>query len=852
MLKLPTPRNVRRILFIYCAMFTAAQSHGASSEYIDLPQQNLASALQSVGATMGVAVAFDPAVVGQHTAPAIRGNYAPDNALGVLLQDSGLELQQSFGGAYVVAAASAASTTATTSKRDSAPPVATQRIPVSEERSTVISIEEIIVTAQKRAQSLQDTPVAITALSSRDLAVRGIRNISNLAAIAPNVQVAPSPSNSNSKSTIAIRGSVTTNPAITWEPTVGVYLDGVFVSKAAGIAFNISDPERIEILRGPQGTLYGKNTMGGAVNIITKKPSDEFGGWMRIGYGNYNFHDFYGSMNFGSINIGEAGKFKSKLTLSRQDRDGFYENSMRYSTPISDPFGQPFLHNPNPVNSRDHNELKARAGRLDLLWQFGEDIDVRYVFDKNIDNNTPSKPQLTYFDPNDIAFGFALPAELSGYVISKNKNAKRSPSDAIIREPLKTVSHSFFIDYQAGSTPILGDVILKYLSNYRKLNYSVGLDLDGTPFEIFHNGRFQQTAQSGEYIQRSHEVQIIGSKERVDYVLGLYRFSEDADVVDPLLPFNQFIGPAAIINKTGNIGKQHAVFGQVDYRPMAEIFDDRVTLTVGARWTREKKSAYQSHLDPLSPPESSFSAHANDSWNNSIFTFIVTYNLSSDTNIYTKYAEGFKAGGFNSESENAADFKKGYNPEKVKSFELGLKSRFWEQRIQLNSAVFYNKESDLQLSVFHGGTNAASHVVNAGKSIKAGVELEAIVQVADDLRLFANYGYLHARYKEYMEEVEVTPGEFKIIDNKKNKDNPYAPHYIYNIGLEYDVMHGDWGRARLHVDYSYQDDYVAYANKPSNRTLRFDGFGILNTRLSIIEIPTSKMNFEFSVWGKIF
>lgn len=701
-------------------------------------------------------------------------------------------------------------------------------------------LEEVVVTAQKRVQSLQDTPIAITAFGTDELEQRGIRNIGDLAAMAPNVKISPMPSNT-AKATIAIRGAVTSNPAITWEPTVGIYLDGIFVGKYSGNVFNIMDLERIEVLRGPQGTLYGKNTMGGAVNVITRKPGEEFGGTLRAGYGNYDFWELYGSLDFGAVELGDAGKLKSKLTLSKQSRDGFYKNEARHAEPISDPFGDPSPHQPNPVSSRDHNELDTKVGRLDLLWEASDALDIRYVLDRVDNDNTPAKPQLTYFDPSDETFGFGLPPELAGYVLSKNRNARHSPADFDIYERFTSTNQSLFVDYQLGTLPVLGDVTLKYLGNHRKLDYKLNLDLDGTPFEIFHSGQ-----QREQYSQRSHEFQITGSAERTDYVLGLYYIKEDADVLDPLMPINQFVGPYVLDHRYGFDGKQYAVFGQVEHRPSAAFLEDRLTLTAGVRWTREKKSAYQDHFDP----GDSFSAQGHDSWNNVSVTFIAAYDLSDTVNVYAKYAEGFKAGGFNSESENAADFKEGYDPEKVKSFELGLKSRWLDQRMQINAAAFYNKESDLQLSVFSGGTAAASKVVNAGKSVKSGAELEVIFQATENLQLSGNLGYLDARYKEYMEEVEIAPGEFAVIDNKRNKDNQYAPHYVYNLGAEYTFARGSWGTAQTRVDYSYQDDYVTYANKPSNRTLKMKGFGVLNARLAVTEIPVGSGDLQLALWGK--
>ncbi|MBC7521703.1 MAG: TonB-dependent receptor, partial [Sandarakinorhabdus sp.] len=149
------------------------------------------------------------------------------------------------------------------------------------------AVPEIVVTAQKRSERIQDVPIAISAVSSQFLQSRGITSIDSLGSIAPNVKFERAPSN-KTISQIAIRGSVTINPAITWEPAVGLYLDGVYIAKAQGSIFDVADLERVEILRGPQGTLYGRNALAGAVNLVTKKPTGELGGLGEFTYGNYN------------------------------------------------------------------------------------------------------------------------------------------------------------------------------------------------------------------------------------------------------------------------------------------------------------------------------------------------------------------------------------------------------------------------------------------------------------------------------------------------------------------------------------------------------------------------------------
>ncbi len=172
----------------------------------------------------------------------------------------------------------------------------------------------------------------------------------------PNVKITRSPANT-SAATIAIRGSATINPAITWEPTVGIYLDGVFIGKNVGGIFDVAELERVEMLRGPQGTLYGKNTVGGAVNLITSKPTGELGGKLRAGIGNYSLSTIYGTLDLPAFDLGGAGQVMAKVTGSVRERDGLYDN-------VNDPFGNPLA---NPVLINEFNNIDNTVGRYDIL-----------------------------------------------------------------------------------------------------------------------------------------------------------------------------------------------------------------------------------------------------------------------------------------------------------------------------------------------------------------------------------------------------------------------------------------------------------------------------------------------------
>jgi len=699
------------------------------------------------------------------------------------------------------------------------------------------ALEEIVVTAQKREQSLQEAPIAISVFGAEDLRQMGIDDLADLGTFAPNVMVASMPSNT-AKASIAIRGSITSNPAVTWEPTVGVYLDGVYVGKFSGNVLNIPELERIEVLRGPQGTLYGKNTIGGAVNFITEKPTGEFGGTLRAGYGNFDYRDLYGSVDTPALELGPLGRIMAKISGGVEKRDGFYDNVPATQGPVIHPILETPIA-PNPPGVDAHDKLDKTSGRLDVLWDVSDRLTLRYALHYAEADNTPAKAQLTAIDPTHLAFGIPIPPGLEAYLTDENDNLDKISTDAPTFERFESTSHSFFATYGVGELGVLGDVTVKYIFNTRDLTFEQNLDNDGTPFELFHS-----IGQDERYEQLSHELQFTGATERTNYVLGAYYFDEEADVIDPLFPFNAvyepLLGPVVLDHRYGFSAKQKAVYGQLEWRP--PVLEDRLTATVGLRWTQEEKDAYVSHA------EAPFSVEADDSWTDWAPTVIVGYDFTGDIHAYVKYSKGWKAGGFNGESDSPTDFVNGYDPQEVDAYEVGVKSRWLDGALQFNAAAFYNDESDLQLSVFASGEAASSVVRNAGKATKSGFEFEILYQPVADLLLSANYGYLHVEYDRY-EEFDPVLG--RVVDKSDEKDFQFAPEHTFNVGVDYTFMRGQWGELAGYINYSYVDDFVPYVNPEQNATSMIDGRGLVNARLTLRDVRLAgDTALTIALWGQ--
>src|SRR5690554_378373 len=308
---------------------------------------------------------------------------------------------------------------------------------IAEEADTTtqrtVSLEEVIVTAQKREQDMQDTPISIQAFNAEAMQKQNINDINDAAQYMPNVSVVESQGGSTG-ATIGIRGSIAMNPQISLEPTVGVYVDGVFIAKNVGGLFDVAELERIEVLRGPQGTLYGKNTIGGAVNLVTRKPGEEFGGTVKVKAGNYNYTDAFVSVDTGKF--GDVASFN--IAVSKRDRDGFYKNTAAAA---------------NPGTAKRFKELDSTSARLAGLFDINDALSLYYTFDMNEKDNTPTYGQ------------FDALTDPSG----KTDDTRRSKGglDGANYDKSESQGHAFHVAWDM--TEVLS---FKSISAYRKMKFN--------------------------------------------------------------------------------------------------------------------------------------------------------------------------------------------------------------------------------------------------------------------------------------------------------------------------------------------------------------------------------------------
>ncbi|MBP6298369.1 MAG: TonB-dependent receptor [Anaerolineae bacterium] len=633
-----------------------AQAKGAAEERafaLNIPAMEAESAIKRLARQTGYSVLFKSADVAGIETNAIDGSYTLTDVLPVLFRETGLNGHLTRRGVITIFRKPMNGDSKVTTKNGKslfwdkmAAALASVLVvhPAASADGTKSpqgGLEEIIVTAQKRETSIQDTPISISAFRSQDITKFGISDVRDLGQLVPNMSVTETSSNSTVV-TIGMRGAVTPNPAPYWEPAVGVYLDGVFISKTIGGIFDLIEVERIEVLRGPQGTLYGKNTLSGAVNYITRKPSGELGGKFKAGVGNDNLWTTYGALDFPALET-SIGKFSANIAGTIKKRDDLDNNTV---DPLNNSTG---LSSPNAPSSSGFKSIDSRGAKASLLWDVSDDFSLLYQFSQQKIDEHPPLGQLT-----DVVLNSSTGPILIGYLTPDDKRANSASNDYSLSEKADSKTHTLHADWHLGEMGFLGDITLKSITAYRDLETDDFNDLDGSPIDLFH---FQRLF---DYNQTSQEFQLIGSTERTNYVLGLYYFEEEGDVVNPITYFGAFGAPTSL-NLYGLDNSSSAIYGQVEYRILP-----RLAVTVGGRYTKEEKDQY------IDRPAFDYTT-ADSSWTNFTPSLSVAYDIKDDINVYFRASKGWKSGGFNGEATTVESFL-AYSGETGQSFRSKLDS----------------------------------------------------------------------------------------------------------------------------------------------------------------------------------
>lgn len=715
------------------------------------------------------------------------------------------------------------------------------------------TLDKVEVTAQRRVQRLVDVPVAVTALGQEQIEARGISRLDDLNSLAPGLQVSRSPSNTTI-SQLAIRGSSQINPAIYWDPAVGVYLDGVYIGKGQGAIFDVVDLQGIEVLRGPQGTLYGRNTIAGTINFVTREPSGRFAGTASVELGAFNGRVVRASLDLPSL----ADVADFTLGVRKEERDPWIA-----TTPTSPVDG---------MNDRNNEGL-----HLGSRVRLADTLDAVYHLDASQTDQTNNFLQLYRY--NDSGTCAADGSCMAPYVSRTRRDTADLNAPSVERADI--LGHSLIVSWA-----VADGLTLKSITGYRDIEWLDQLDLDGSPRDVAHSMR------DTTYEQASQDFNASGRLGAFHYTAGLYGFTDDGFTNNPI--FVSVNGaPFYFDSRYGTHTRAWAGYGQVDWEPL-----ERLTLTAGARYTRETKDldrTYGQTSDPSVPyqykiPEGYRAPGATFSATTPMGA--IAYRWTDWLNTYVRYAEGFKSGGFNGEYSDVLGDPDGtrhreetdtpFKPERQQSYELGAKSSFWAGRAMLGAAAFHNKLEDLQVSIFTAGGAAASVIRNAGRATVNGLELEAAVIPFEGTTVRAHYALLDPAYDEFIDSVcdpPTGPGappsncvEENVADNRAFV---HAPERAWNLAVDSELWSTGWGTVRATVDYAWTDTFYTYpyqlagpgddacqgggagprpcydSTKQSAPDTRVPAHGLLNARLSLIAIPLGGSRLgELALWGR--
>jgi iron complex outermembrane receptor protein len=712
------------------------------------------------------------------------------------------------------------------------------------------AIEEVTVTAQKREENLQTTPIAISALSADQLQNMGITGFDGLARSSPSISFTPYPSSTNLLIMYMRGQGVSDAMQITSDSSVGLYNDGFYMSRPQAATADIADIERIEVLRGPQGTLYGRNTTGGAVNFISKKPTGEFGFKQDLTMGT---EDEFRSLT--TVNLPKWNDISTKFTFLKASKDGWVKNA---------------------GNSHDYGEEDQKAGRLSVRWEASDSVLVDYFMDYGNFDSTPSYYQNEDVAGSTCAMPINAPICAGGPYTYNNKGG----ADHTYRPvDLKLSTSNFESHGLTVAWDVDDSLTIKSLTGYRELSWHAYQDYaeafssmvpTGTG-DFFFAPTYYTTDDEVKSHQFSQEFQFIGNlmDNRLKYVGGLYYFEEGAshsEILDIGLPFAfEAGGTPSNTNKdryATQDAKSKAIYAQATWTP--PVLDDKMDLTLGARYTEDERDAHRDFLVTFSLPYPPGVENMDASQEFKRFNpaFTANYNWTDDVSTYAKVVTGYKSGGF-SESGPIGNFDEGFSPEKVINYEVGMKSYWWDRRVRANVAGFVSKFDDLQLGfTVDPADSSVVQAYNAGKATIEGVELELLVQPIDDLSFSFDYTYLHPQ----IDSVDAIAGTtfdpavnpaspFNVNDSIKGIVTlPYAPRHKMNIGTDYTFYHFDKGDVTAHLDYQFQsamyDTAPAGPDVPGRDNYQVPSYGVFNGRVILaLDLPRGD-KAKLALWGR--
>ena len=661
------------------------------------------------------------------------------------------------------------------------------------------SAEVLEVTARRVSERIQDVPVAVTALSEQKLFDMGAQTLVDIERTVPNLTVNASRA-TNSTITAYLRGIGQNDPLWGYEPGVAVYIDDVYMARPQGGVLDILDIQRVEVLRGPQGTLYGKNTIGGAIKYVTRELPDYTRGYVEAAVGAYNQRDLKAGVSTPLVD----DKLYLGVSAAKLSRDGFGE-----------------VKGDSPYAGDDLSDKDITAARVNLTWKPTEDLSVKLVADDiSDDSNARGGQRLSVSGSSGFYPTVYQPLD-DRYDTRQNLDPDRNE--------VNTSGQALTINWAINDAWQFKSVTAK----------REGDTLSDIDFDQLNRPTFDVLAVY-EDEQSSQEFQLTYDGEQLNFVSGLYFFDGEACGA-----FLNVLAHAGISQETSGCvdTKSQSLYAQASYQ-----FTDALSFTLGGRMDEDEKDADVRlrrflGLDGTGTVLFDGGFSGKETFDEFSPRLGVEYKFNPDLMVYASYAHGFKSGGFNMRGNILIDPNAGapFDPETVDTIELGLKGSWFDNRLTGYFALFTQDYEDKQVTVGATvGVTPVQRVLNAADAEADGFEMELNAKLTDKLTLNLVYGYLDAEYNEFIFAITSTGQQTDISDTA-----PFinAPEQQYTIGLSYEMDLGI-GQLLLLADYNYRDDTYIFETPTA---VDQDAYSLYNAS-AVLYVDNS--NWRFALHGR--
>ena len=712
--------------------------------------------------------------------------------------------------------------------------------------------EGIIVTATRRAEKLSEVPIAMSVFGDEDIEQTSVRELAEMSEYIPNVSIS---GHNDFRSVITIRGVGSASRNIGFDSRVGVYVDGVYMGQSPAVNQELLDLERVEVLRGPQGMLFGKNTVAGAISLVTKKPEDTFSAKVSANVGNYNLREFQGM-----VNIPLAENVAAKVSISKADRDGYIDNI-------------------TTGNELDTKDVLAYRGQLRITPNDKFEINLAY-------DGLSADNKILVGEPLSDPFGVTT--------VPWAPEPRKVAFDFDPHEDRDVSGGMADLTYKFDN-----GFIAKSITGYRDTDAFYTNATDYAPISIIY------IEYGDEFKQLTQEFQLISPGDKpLTYMMGLYYYNQDADTVRDVFLGNDFlegfiapvvapsVAPLLGLDPSNLTTEQLALIsglvgfgppgskvtnnGSVETESVAAYFNgsydfnDRWTLGFGLRYSVEDKDVnwlldgrtsgvFGIGSTNVTPGDTTTvpTPLVNDRRDSFLSPAVsLSYAVTDESNLYVKYSSGYKSGGFNldyiNEDELAANSDLEFGKETVDSYEIGLKNTLMNGRLTLNLAGFHSSYDDYQVNQFVdlGGGRTSIRITNAAKVITQGLEAEFDMQATDNLSVQGSVGYLDATFDSF-------PGGGTAGADVSGKELVNAPKWTASLGGVYTRdLNALNAKLLTRLDVTYSDGFYTTADNIKTIQLAagasvpfgyIDAMTLVNGRIGLIG---NGGRYEAYLWGR--